>query len=408
MKKYIPYILIVILGAAIITLFITGGNQRKNKLDERLSLRKKDKLPYGTYVAYSTLPYLFPGAEITVNKQSPGTWETLSPAEPNQLLMIVSSRFGADEDEITKLIEFARNGNDVFISSVFLSAAADDMFDFNSSAYELANLNVKQLDENLRFTLSDPPFPQQPEYTYPGRTFSSYYTGFDTATSRVLGFDVVGRPNFIHLKTGKGNFFIHLEPLAFSNYFLLHKKNMEFYEQAMSLVRPGIKKITWDEYYRNKKEKQERPGKKDGWLSVLFRYPAFKAALLTAIFTLLVYVLMEMRRKQRAIPVLKKPKNESLDFVKTIGRLYYEKGDHRNLCRKMAAYFLEHVRNKYKLLTGTLDEEFIKNLHYKSGVGQEEIGEIVSIIKNLDLAETISPEQLTGFHKRLESFYKKT
>ena len=33
----------------------------------------------------------------------------------------------------------------------------------------------------------------------------------------------------------------------------------------------------------------------------------------------------------------------------------------------MAAYFLEHVRNRYKLATGTLDDDFIKNLQYKSG-----------------------------------------
>ena len=59
--------------------------------------------------------------------------------------------------------------------------------------------------------------------------------------------------------------------------------------------------------------------KKKSWISVLFSYPALKAALLTAIFTLLLYVLLGMRRKQRYIPVLTKPKNDSLDFVKTIG-----------------------------------------------------------------------------------------
>ena len=73
------------------------------------------------------------------------------------------------------------------------------------------------------------------------------------------------------------------------------------------------------------------------------------AALLTAIFALLLYVVLEMRRKQRTIPVMTKPKNDSLEFVKTIGRLYHDKGDHKNLCRKMSAYFLEHVRNRYKL-----------------------------------------------------------
>ena len=218
---------------------------------------------------------------------------------------------------------------------------------------------------------------------------------------------MVDRPNFIQLKAGRGNFFIHLEPLAFSNYFLLHKNNIAFYEKAMSVVRPGIKKIAWDVYYLNKKEKQP-PRKRDGWMTVLFRYPAFKAGLLTAMLGLILYVLVEMRRKQRPIPVIKKPKNDSLDFVKTIGRLYYDKADHRNLCRKMSAYFLEHVRNKYKLPTGTLDDEFIKSLHLKSGADETEIRGIISFIISLENAGMITPGQLTGFHKRLESFYKKT
>ena len=137
------------------------------------------------------------------------------------------------------------------------------------------------------------------------------------------------------------------------------------------------------------------------------RYPGLKAALLTAIFTLLLFVLLGMRRRQRYIPVMTKPKNDSLDFVKTIGRLYYDRGDHKNLCRKMAAYFLEHVRNRYKLPTGTLDENFISQLRFKSGADEPEIRGIVSFIKYIDDAPAINNNDLTDFHKQLESFYKK-
>ena len=116
---------------------------------------------------------------------------------------------------------------------------------------------------------------------------------------------------------------------------------------------------------------------------------------------------MEMRRKQRYIPVIKKPGNDSMDFVKTIGRLYFDKGDHANLCRKMSAYFLEYVRNKYKLLAGSLDEDFIAKLQYKSGAAEYEVRGIISFIKYLDDGPAINHKQLTAFHKQLELFYKK-
>jgi hypothetical protein len=175
----------------------------------------------------------------------------------------------------------------------------------------------------------------------------------------------------------------------------------------LSVIKPDVTKVVWDEYYLNKRSPGSDPDKKKSWLAVLFRYPALKAALLTAIFILLLYVLMEMRRKQRMIPLITRPRNDSLDFVKTIGRLYYDKGDNKNLCRKMGAYFLEHVRNKYKLPTSLLNEEFIKNLQYKSGVEESEIRSIVSFIKHLEEAKVVKNNQLTGFYKELESFYKK-
>ena len=185
-----------------------------------------------------------------------------------------------------------------------------------------------------------------------------------------MGINQSGDPEFVHLQAGDGHLFIHLVPIAFSNYFLLHKENISYYEKAFSLMNPSVSKIVWDEYYLNKNNKGQQQNEKKGWISVLFRFPGLKAALITAILALLIYVLSEMRRKQRSIPVIRKPKNDSLEFVKTIGRLYFDKGDNLNLCRKMSAYFLEHVRSKYKLLTGVLDDDFMKSLQFKAGAGE--------------------------------------
>jgi len=407
LKRYTPYLLALLLATAIVLLFITGDNYKNRRLDERITLRKQDKIPYATYVAYNNLESLFPKATIRTSRLEPGYWDSVSMYDSRQAYLVITDRFSADDDEMRKLIAFARVGNDIFISARYISSAADEAFGCGSSAYDLSFFSVSDLDEGARFSLNDPPFGDTLRYRYPGKTFGSYFSTIDSSTSEILGYDESGRPNFIHLRTGKGNFYVHLEPLAFCNYFLLHKDNISYYEKALSVINPGVKKIVWDEYYLYKKGEQGNKPKNEGWLSVLFRYPAFKAALLTAIFTLLFYVLMEMRRKQRYIPVQKKPRNDSLDFVKTIGRLYYDKGDHKNLCHKMSAYFLEHVRSKYKLPTSRLDDDFVRNLHYKSGVDEKEIGEIISFIKYLDQAAAVSQEQLAHFHKQMELFYQK-
>ena len=408
MKKYLPYSLIVLIVAAVIVLFITGKG-RKHQFDERITLNKKDKIPYGMYVAFENLKYIFPKANISANNYDPEHWENLSIYESNQALIIMTDRFAPDESEMDKLISFVQKGNDIFISTRYISAVADRIFGCNSSSYDLSFISLKRLEENMSLTLADRPFWKKITYDYPGISFYSYFSSIDSTTTDIFGYDKVNRPDFIHLRTGKGNFYIQLEPLGFSNYFLLHKNNIGYYEKSFSLIKPDTKKIIWDEYFLNKIWKENNQTSKSpqsNWLSVLFRYPSLAAALLAAIFTLLLYVLMEMRRKQRYIPLITKPRNDSLDFVKTIGRLYFDKGDHLNLCRKMAAYFLEHIRNVYKLPTNNLNEEFIKALQFKTGIAETEIAGIVSFIRKLDGVHIVNDKQLSIFHKQLESFYK--
>jgi hypothetical protein len=306
-----------------------------------------------------------------------------------------------------RLISFAANGNDVFISAVAISETADKMLGCSSSSVYYSYFSVSGLKDDMQISLAAPPFDKKTTYKYPGKNINTHFSSINKSTTDVLGYDENERPGFIHLRAGKGNFYIQTEPLAFSNYFILHRNNIDYYEKALSVINPNVTKVLWDEYYLNKRSSGDAR-KKTSWLTVLFRYPALKAALLTAIFALLMYVLLEMRRKQRIIPVMTKPRNDSLDFLRTIGRLYYDKGDHQNLCRKMGAYFLEHVRNKFKFPTNLLDDEFVKNLQYKSGVEESEIRGIVSFIKYLDEAKVINNNQLTDFHKELESFYKKT
>jgi len=59
-------------------------------LDERISFRKRDKIPYGTYVAYQSLRSIFPDASVSVNSKEPGYWDSLSAYKSNQALLIVA------------------------------------------------------------------------------------------------------------------------------------------------------------------------------------------------------------------------------------------------------------------------------------------------------------------------------
>ena len=104
-------------------------------------------------------------------------------------------------------------------------------------------------------------------------------------------------------------------------------------------------------------------------------------ALATALWLLLALVglilLFESKRRQHSIPVRAPLRNTSLDFVKTIGRLYFQRKDNRNLAIKMTNHWLEYIRSRYTLPTSKLDGEFEKRLSFKTGIDIEEIHTIV-------------------------------
>jgi hypothetical protein len=405
MKKWLPYI---IAGTVVMVLVIllAGNTSRNKRFDDRVTLRKEEKIPYGTFVAKQLIPSLFANAEVIVNRYEPDDWASHYDVS-NEAVVSISTEFNADEDELFDMLRFAKNGNYVFISSQSISDDAQRFFHLSTS--ELASL-IEGNEASLGLRLEQPPFASDSLYQYPGKKFSGWIYGVDSVRTTVLGRDDSGRPQFVRMDAGKGSIFIHLSPLAFSNYFILHKNNIRYFEQALSVIPKEVNKISWNEYYSSKPAdpRNNNQQKQPSFLRVLMKEPAFAWALWTAIFTILLYALMEMRRKQRFIPAYAKPQNDSLDFIKTIGRLYYDRKDHHNLARKMSAYFLEHVRANYKLATHTLDDKFVQSLHHKSGHSVEKITSIVQFINHLENTSTVTEGQLASYHKQLENFYQTT
>jgi hypothetical protein len=406
MKKLWPYI-ITFAVLALIAIVIVGANRKlPRRMDERITLREKDKIPYGTAAARSLVSSLFPRASVSSDSKSPGYWEDISPASGKQAVILMCGFFNADEYELRKILDFVERGNYVFIIARGFSTDAQTAFNLS---YGQDNFSVlfDVAEDSLKVKLERPFFSSDSMYIYPGKKFESWFETIDTSHTVILGRDET-QPNFIRMNKGEGSVFIHAAPLAFSNYFILHKKNIHYFEQVLSVIPSDVERIVWNEFYLNKKVNNDNHQNEPNWLGVLFRYPPFKWGFLTALLGILLFVLLSSRRKQRMIPVHLRPKNESLDFVKTMGRLYYDRRDHKNLARKMSVYFLEHVRSTYKLPTHTLDEQFIEALHFKSGYSKEELNEIVLFIQYLQNEESVTEHQLSNFHNQLESFYQNT
>lgn len=402
MKKYYPYIIGGLALLLIIVILVASRGKPVRRLDERITLRQRDKIPYGTIVARRLLPTMFPEATVMTDTHYPGAWEGVDMYRPGQAVFLMAENFGAGKDELDRLSQFVEKGNSVFIIARSFSDDAASYFHLSFTPYNDLFFNFDA--DSLRVKLEKPLFSADSLFIYPGKRFESYVLNFDSSITEVLGRNSDGRPNFVHLRQGSGHFYVHTAPLAFSNYFILHKQNATYFENALSVIPQNTTAVLWNEYFLE----NERREKEVNWLGALFKHPPFKWGFLTAIATLLLSLLLGMRRRQRMIPPHEKPKNDSLDFVKTLGRLYYDQKDHKNLAEKMSAYFLEHVRSTYKISTHTLDDDFVKVLHAKSGYAESEIRKIVDEILEVSNWSNSSEEKLAQLHKSLEHFYQNT
>jgi hypothetical protein len=136
--------------------------------------------------------------------------------------------------------------------------------------------------------------------------------------------------------------------------------------------------------------------------------PALKWAYFITLASLFLYLIFEGKRRQRIIPIIEKPKNTSLEFVETIGALYFNHNDHKAITEKKIAYLLAYIRNKFFLKTTVLDQVFKEELSLKSGVNISTINEMFEYAEILKQSNEVHEKQLILFNKHIEDFYKNT
>ncbi|WP_315822011.1 hypothetical protein [Paraflavitalea speifideaquila] len=92
--------------------------------------------------------------------------------------------------------------------------------------------------------------------------------------------------------------------------------------------------------------------------------------------------------------------------MKTIGRMYFQRKDNKDLAHKMTVHFMSHVRNRYNIRSADMDDEFVKRLSYKSGYDQQAVQALVYDLQFAADAPQLSDQALLELNHKLETFYQ--
>ena len=391
MKKLLTYqwLLLVLLCSVFI---VSCGPKKKKVLDKRVTLLRTDKIPYGSWYAYENLQHIFPDATVDVEKNS-----IIQPGASTTALIAIYRNILPTEEESNTLGGFVAGGGHLFLSA----------FRFNEHILDSLHLEMASnfFSQQRGVSITDPVTLNTESFTYPGMPFEDYFSKYDSSITTVLGRNADGNPNFLKFTYDNGGvLYLHCAPQALSNFFLLHKDNKRYYDAVMSQLPQNITDIYWNEYFRTHRKNNDDKFSALGWLR---NQPSLAAAMwLLLLLALLVY-LFESKRKQRVIPVRPPLKNATVEFARTVGRLYLQRKDNNNLAYKMAAIFMDHVRRKFNVRT-TMDDEFVEKLSHKSGYDKEALANLVYQLKYAQAHEGVSDMELLELQQQLDHFYQHT
>lgn len=106
------------------------------------------------------------------------------------------------------------------------------------------------------------------------------------------------------------------------------------------------------------------------------------------------FLVVGIKRKYNTIEVLDPVTNSSIDFSKTIARLYWLNPNHRKMADQKMKMFLFEVRNRYGLTTHELNDDFKSRFKSKTGVSDKLINRLFDAYSLARQSSTIHKDVL--------------
>ena len=343
------------------------------------------------------------------NTSDTSSTDSLAPAPPPETAptlrsslranyLIVNQYFQADGPDTRALLEFVRQGNDVFIAAEDFGANTHELGDTLGLRTELPDTSARSAlagQDSIVVRFTNPAL-AGPMYRLPPGT-GQFFRFIRPRPGRVLALDGQGRPVYVRMDFGRGHFYLCSVPLAFTNYFVLRPATRGFAVGALRYLptRPGW----WDEF-----SKRGRTGDQSR-LRLIFDHAPLRLAWYVLLAGALLFVLFEARRRQRIIPAIKPLPNTTLLFASTVAGLYRQGSTHGPIAEKKVALFLDFLRTRFhETAPDFADEAFRQRLSQKSGLARPRVDELLRLVNFARTAPQVNDRELATLSRALNDF----
>lgn len=394
------YYILLILGLGLIV-FIES--QRPRPINWRHSFSTRDDIPFGTDALFELSANFFPGEKIKrINKPF---YEFHDEDSTHYNMVFICQSFEISPEATDKLFRHVDKGNTIFISANNFEYKFLRRLGLRSSYYSTSS----KLNSRGEYTMPNITLNTKTDTAYidtisPKTRYHAGQNAFelrsDDSLNRIstLGWVNNESPNFMSVEVGDGRFLVHSEPIAFTNYYLLRGNSLNYCEDVFREL--PAKRTIWNDYPNNGYITSSSP----------MRYVTSQESLRYGIYlmfiTLILFLLLAGRRRQRAIPVIRPPENNSMEFIYSIRNLYLLKKDHSKVASHMIRGLKSWVYDQYGLHWTPEKKDFTEQLSRKSGMSKKNIALLLEKLKDIENRYIIYASDLSELNQIIENLQK--
>lgn len=426
-----------VLIAALLICVCVVEFSRPSHFNWNATFSRADKNPFGCAVFDSVLSQSIPYG-YSVTKKTLSQMEREGYCDTPRTIMILTDYLQLTSKELGSLDLLLKAGNNIFISTSYLNSEEESWTDSVigpdmigvSGSYQFSIRDMQRSISDQEIVIDTMYWTKQSPYK--ARFFCLYksLTGDHIRIDPTLECKTLMRctrtvweenydengdkdhenpgeyrdeltPQFVQIKYGKGNLFVSSNPLIMTNYGMLDKQLNNVIFRMLSQF--GKLPIERTEAYREINFSSSRSP-----LSFFLSHEPLRWMTYMTMFGLILFCIFFARRRQRAIPIVKDPENNTLEFTKQIGDLYYQQHLNLDLLMKRYKLFEEQLRMRAMIDNEDSYQQKAELLHERVGLDKQSIINLLSLLDTvMGQKQDISDKQLRNLIDRMDEISNK-
>ena len=385
--------------AVLLLVYFYFTTDRRPVYDWEPNYKIDSKEPYGGFLLYELIKGNRP-EELFIEMDGPVQHVLKADKEQRATYLFMGKRWYYSYEDIWALVDFVKRGNNAYILCneapyyILNNAEVFSTIYFGSFLHDQVTMSLTHQDtfEMDVAYISDW---KKKDYLW------FYADSISDSQIQTLGSFDDKKLNYFHVKHGDGNLYFHLSPIVFTNFHLKDEVKLEYANEVFSELGEGP--IYWDNFSHipnSDSEMSQSP------LTFILGQESLRWAWYILLGIGIIYLLIYTKRKQRVIPVINRPTNTSVEFVKTIGAMYHYQEAHIKIVSHQYHLFLTYIRTKYGIAFHAKDVSFAKRVSLKSGLRESDIDMILKEAKRLQRLEDIKTKDLIAYNQLTENFYR--